>query len=429
MFDIDKYLEDMSIREYVPDKMLVSRTRSSCAEVSEKTQRRKAAVKSIKKAVLIGVPAAAVLLLGIFLGATFFGAQDTTAETAVAYYTVDINPSVCINVGEDDIVTGYECLNDDAVELMAGIDCIGKPAAEAIKMVISAAEEAGYLGEDEQYVLVGFFGMDDDQAAAALEDLQAQLENSFGDMINLLLVSGSFEDKELADNLNVSAGLLKLSQMAEGVEITNEDKIEDIVDEVNEVNKENFTAPKLSASIYGTGIKLSWSKLDFEAMGYTGEVIYHVLAGDTYDEALTLSAQEITSITFNSGDTQTLYYKVYPSEDGIAEGEAKYYSICVEYSDGTAVFSNAVQKTMPEDEEDEPQATQTPEPDEDEEEGYTVSGRVSGDYVILNWDKETSSELSGYKIVASKTNPNPAYPGRRVSQIYHQRKYDQHIAV
>ena len=40
-----------------------------------------------------------------------------------------------------------------------------------------------------------------------------------------------------------------------------------------------------------------------------------------------------------------------------------------------------------------------------------VSASVSGNTVVMNWDRIADSDLSGYKVVVSKNNPNPAYPG------------------
>ena len=54
-------------------------------------------------------------------------------------------------------------------------------------------EEAGYVTEG-QYILIGKFatGSEDED----FTDLQTKLENSFGDMIQLVVVSGTLDDKE-----------------------------------------------------------------------------------------------------------------------------------------------------------------------------------------------------------------------------------------
>ena len=40
-----------------------------------------------------------------------------------------------------------------------------------------------------------------------------------------------------------------------------------------------------------------------------------------------------------------------------------------------------------------------------------VSAEVSGDTIVVNWQQIDDADLLGYKVVASATNPNPAYPG------------------
>ena len=375
-------------------------------------QKRKKTIKRVKKAVLIALPAAAVLLLGIFIGASFFSHQD--ADLSAAYYTVDINPSVCVSVDTNDLVVRVECLNNDALALMAKLDCIGLPAADAIEQIISAAQEAGYVDEDESYVLVGYFGSESLGVPSSLSSLQATLEERFGYMVNLLFVSGDFDDKLQADELNVSAGLLKLSQMADGVNVSEGDKVKDIIDEVTESNKENFCAPALSAAKTENGIKLSWSALDFDSMGYTGKITYRIVASDTESEVKSMIAGEITAYMFYTVDTPPQTYTVTASENGTDYGEGKYYAIYAEYSDGTIAVSNIIYKRMPEEilpeATKEPDATATPQPSETDD-GFAVTGKVSGKKIILNWDKETAAGFSGYKVVASKTNPTPKYPG------------------
>jgi hypothetical protein len=39
-----------------------------------------------------------------------------------------------------------------------------------------------------------------------------------------------------------------------------------------------------------------------------------------------------------------------------------------------------------------------------------VGGKVSGEKIVLSWSAETAEGFQGYKVVASKTNPNPKYP-------------------
>ena len=40
-----------------------------------------------------------------------------------------------------------------------------------------------------------------------------------------------------------------------------------------------------------------------------------------------------------------------------------------------------------------------------------VTAEVSGDTVVMNWQQINDADFLGYKVVVSKNNPNPAYPG------------------
>ncbi len=413
MFDIDKYLDDIRISELSPTEDLLTRTKRRCEETEAKKKKRAVLTGRIKKAALIALPAAAVLAVGIFIGARFFAVQSTT-PAAMAYYTVDINPSLCVHVDADNKVTGLLGQNDDAQTLLDSLNCVGKPITEAIRQIISAAQEAGYFSEGQRYVLVGCFAADGTAAQGALGNLQAQLESDFGDMINLLIVSGTLEDKQMADSLRVSAGLLKLSQLAEGVEVSDTDKVEDILGEVAEINQKNYCAPALRVSGNEQSLAFTWNELDFDEIGYTGKVKYHIVIADTGDDIAEMNGRTLETVSFNTCGEQTTSMKLALEPYGLKPGDSKYFGIYAEYN-GVTVACSPVHFTVPAAQpsptpssltSDRPEPTATPAAPA----AYTVSGHVSGQYVILSWGKETRADLAGYKVVASRTNSSPSYP-------------------
>jgi len=407
MFDIDAYLDTIAVKEVSPSDTLINKTVEQCGEVMKTKEKERKTAKQIKKVVMIAVPAAALLLIGIFIGSQLNVLQGTAVNAASACFTVDINPSVCVNVDEESIVTSLVGQNKDAADLVEKLDCIGEPAADAIYEIVDEAKALGYINEENKYVLIGCFGISDEDAT--IGSLQEKLENSFGDMIDLLTVSGTLEEKTQADTLDVSAGLLKLSRMAQGVDIDNEDKVEDVVGEL----KNTYSAPTLSVNETKDGLVLKWTKLDFVAMGYSGEVTYEIAAADTAADVKNLTASVLKRYTFQTGDTQNTSYKLTP-DSGILSGTKKYYGIYVKYANVAKLVGNVVSAVMPEVAAPKasaspavsPSPTQTPQPEQEP----TVTGRVSGDAVVIKWRQDTSESLSGYKIVASKTNPNPRYP-------------------
>lgn len=426
MFDIDKYLDDLRIKEFEPSDSLVEKTKTSCEKYLNLNKEKKyyrSKNNGISKAALITIPAAAMLLIGVVLGAIIFGSVPANSNIT-AFYTVDINPSVCVNVDENEIVTSIESQNEDAKKLLNSLDCVSKTPTKAIEIIIKAAKQAGYLNSENTYVLVGRFG---DGNKEALEGLQAQLENSLDDMIQLLIVSGSLKDKHDADELNVSAGLLKLSQMAEGIVVKNNTNVEDVVDELSEYNQGNYTAPSINATSQKNGITLSWNELNFEAMGYTGNVSYNIMTASTKEALQTMKGIKIGNLSFLSTDTQTTSYFIDAETELFDADKYRYFSVYAVYSGNIYVLSNIVYAKMPNTEptpspsptalpspsslptptpqETEPAPVNTPQPSVD-----LVSGYISGDNVKLSWQKNQKDGFKGYKIVASKNNEHPSYP-------------------
>ena len=417
MFDIDKYLDDLKIKEFEPSDSLVQKTKKECernmkpAKVHHKHS--KETKKWFSKGALIAIPAAIMLLVGVFLGAFLFG--ERTAPSVVAFYTVDINPSVCVNVDENEVVQSVKSQNEDAEKLLKSIDCVGLSVPDAVAKIIEASKQAGFLDGEQKYVLIGRFGEGNEKA---LNDLQSQLDAKLGDLIDLLIVSGSLEDKLNADGLHVSAGLLVLSKMADGVEISGDEKVADVVDEVNETNQEKYLAPKLYAGASTEGVVLEWSELDFEKMGYTGKVSYHIMASKSESGIKSFEATKIGKLDFLSTEEQPTRFFIDKEICGVAGEKYKYYGIYAVYSGDIYVQSNVVKAIVPQPEispepspststEPDPEPSATPDPQPSR---ALVSGRVDGEYVKLSWEKNSREGFSGYKIVASKTNENPSYP-------------------
>ena len=409
MFDIDKYLQDMRIKEFYPSDSLIEKTKISC----EKAARPRAAKhysktkgSKLTRAAVIAIPAALMLLVGVLLGAFLFAEKDD--PSVVAFYTVDINPSICIHVDENEIVKSIKSQNKDAQKLLESISCEGLSSSSAIELIINAAMDAGYINDTNKYVLVGRFGDANEQA---LLSLQEQLEADIDDMIQLLIVSGSFEDKQSADELNVSAGLLKLSQMAEGVEIEDNAKVKDVVEQVSQINQYKYKAPYIKAKTDSVGITMNWQELDFSDMGYTGKVVYNIMAAKNKSSFEDMTAVKLDELSFLSTEVQPLSFFV-SSESGIPANYS-YYAVYAVYADDIYVKSNMVFAEIPKPEPSStpvvtqsPKPTQTPQPEPME----LVSGYVSGEYIKLSWEKNENDDFLGYKVVASKTNEHPSYP-------------------
>jgi len=73
-----------------------------------------------------------------------------TAGAAVAYVSVDINPSLELAVNDRSLVLEAAAFNQDGDKLLQSVSVHGKPVTEAVKALIKAAEEMHYLIPDGQ---------------------------------------------------------------------------------------------------------------------------------------------------------------------------------------------------------------------------------------------------------------------------------------
>lgn len=405
MFDIDKYLDELNIKDIDPPATLVERT----------MQKRKGGFRVMKKRVTFALGAAAVLLVGIVIGAGAFGGTTVDEPIITGYYTVDINPSISLGVDDDDKVAKVVSQNKDADQLLADLDVNGEDIEAAILQIVNAAKAAGYLADQEKYVLVGYFSKDGFFASS----LQADLEKSLGEMVHLLLVSGTLENKTQADGLGVSAGLLALSKEAEGVSITKNDGIKEVIAKCEAIENpvieepvvddpgepENppddgtptvdpYIATTIKGSISGTAVSLSWNKIDRSKLdGY--KVMYSFtdstpVYSDGHD-----GCRYYTWIT----DASTTSIKIPNVTElyGYAPGKTCYFSITALY-DGHAIKKpgNAISLVMP----------STPVAPLDK---ATISGSSDGIFVNLNWTNVSSTGFKYYKVMYSFTDSTPVY--------------------
>ncbi len=400
MFDIDKYLDELNIKDINPPVDLVERT----------MKKKKGGFRVMKKKYTLALGAAAVLLFGILIGSYAFDGSPIDEPIVTGYYTVDINPSICLGVDADDKVAKVISQNEDADVLLTDLDFKGDDIQEAILEIVNAARAAGYLADEEKYVLVGYFSKDGFFASA----LQTDLEKSLGDMVHLLLVSGTLENKTQADGLGVSAGLWALSKEAEGVSITKSDGVKEVIAKCqaieNPVTEEPddsgtdsddgntttdpYIATTIKGSITGTTVNLSWNKIDRSKLdGY--KVMYSFtdstpVYGDGHDGCryyAWITDANTTSVKIS--DVTTLY--------GYAPGKTCYFSITALY-EGHAVKKpgNAIGLVMP----------STPAPTLDK---ATISGYLTGTTVNLSWIKVSSTGLYYNKVMYSFTDSEPVY--------------------
>lgn len=114
--------------------------------------------------------AAAAVFLLLFVSALY----PLSSSQAVAYVSVDINPSLELGVSRNLHVVSATALNAEASDLLADLRLKGLPLAEAVEAVLQAAEEKDYFLGDSPAVVVA--SSPAGKREGYTQDIQALLE-------------------------------------------------------------------------------------------------------------------------------------------------------------------------------------------------------------------------------------------------------------
>ena len=123
----------------------------------------------MRRRILSALLAACLLLSAALLVAC----NNEPPEKETTRMTVDINPSIEFMIDDQGKVVSVTALNDDGSVLIAGEAFVGKTPEEATELLLSLAEETGYLvsGEAENHVKISVSG-DSDYARELTESVK-----------------------------------------------------------------------------------------------------------------------------------------------------------------------------------------------------------------------------------------------------------------
>jgi len=117
------------------------------------------------------VIAAAIIFMMVFI-------QPQTIEPiAFGYVSVDINPSVQMEVDKDLNVIKVEAKNEDAESIIKD-EWIGKNFEEVISEIIEAAQDKGILNETRDFVLVSYY-FEDEEDNEVEKEFEESLNNLY----------------------------------------------------------------------------------------------------------------------------------------------------------------------------------------------------------------------------------------------------------
>lgn len=414
-----------------------------------------AATKNFK---IISTIAAVFLLALIIAGGAFYlgrGSAGGFDEKVRALVSVDINPSIEFEINENNEIISANCYNNEGQDIIDSLDFRGMVLQQGINEVVAAAKELGYINEDVNIVLVSgtLYGDDTDNSYAAqlkkvLEGLQPTSgeasimavyveDSSVFDLAqenDISIGKALLYQYALAQGLNISLSDIKSSSITQlltimdvqvaDLEMETQTPTETTTQNTTQATTQSTTQPSNgntnpsggtssgwapSANVWKTesSIYFSWNPLTSTSYnGYYGFDFYKVVYSKTNPNPV--YGESGTNYLTYFDNISTSSYSVSPQDAGLESGATYYFAITYVFENGK-VSSNVVQMTVP---------------------PYTVSttpmsspiltNNSSGNNLSFTWTPISSDNVSYngsnyydfqyYKVVASKSNPNPLYP-------------------
>ncbi|HSW36735.1 MAG TPA: anti-sigma factor domain-containing protein [Candidatus Limnocylindrales bacterium] len=96
--------------------------------------------------------------------------------TPYYYVSIDVNPSVLMEVNIFERVIGVEVLHEGVAAVLEELDLTNKDIEDAISVVVANLAEAGYFDEEGGSILIAAAARNDDHAEHLAEELQGAVE-------------------------------------------------------------------------------------------------------------------------------------------------------------------------------------------------------------------------------------------------------------
>lgn len=134
----------------------------------------------------------------------------TTGPTTFAYVSLDINPSVELEVDRNLKVVGVHDLNSDAATLLSGLELKGRDLYSSIRIIMDKAAASGYLKPAQENYVLSTITMNKDAANQINYDtvalnMSAPVKNRGLDA-EIVIMSSDVKTHNEAKNQGLSAG-------------------------------------------------------------------------------------------------------------------------------------------------------------------------------------------------------------------------------
>lgn len=164
-----------------------------------------------------GAMVAAAALFAMLIGA------GTWAYTTPYYHvSLDVNPSVLMEVNMFERVIGMEAVNEEAAAVLEGLDLKNKGIEDAISEAVARITEAGYFDEEDGNILITSVGRNNDKAERLAERLRKTAEAGFGEngaKPEVAAIALGYEMVQEAKALGITPGKLNIITNLLGEEV------------------------------------------------------------------------------------------------------------------------------------------------------------------------------------------------------------------
>ncbi|MEW9669246.1 hypothetical protein [Ammoniphilus sp. 3BR4] len=169
-----------------------------------------------------GLSAAVACLLLLITVFPFGG--GTSAYAAV---TIDINPSIELEVDRDTLVINASSLNEEGQEILQAFDWKNKRLTVVTVQIVEIAEQKGYMNAENRVLITTTYYEEENETKKTIEPLLEEVTESVSteNEVTFVIVEGKKEWQEEAKEKKVPPGAYMLVKQAEeqGIQLTGEE--------------------------------------------------------------------------------------------------------------------------------------------------------------------------------------------------------------
>ena len=260
---------------------------------------------------LCGASLAAVVIVGV-AGFALLNNNKTPQVKPKALVSVDVNPSIELVVDEDNKVISVTGKNDDGIMILYGEVVIGKTLDEALELIISLENEAGFL-------LSGEVGVNKN-------NIQISVNGDTQEIYNTIKTSVTNKINSICDELNITPSIEeankyaneKLNQLVLDIDPLLEEKISSMTmeEKLNIIsNYQKETAEIYSSQLQDFYVNVKNTEISFVEK----EEIQEVLNGvdSTYQQIVATYKGFVKNLSDQKTVIEELRYELLVKEDSL----------------------------------------------------------------------------------------------------------------